>query len=735
MNPKSYRPVAVAVVAAALSAVALSDVTVPGVRGPSTQTDPLLVPSAQGVRLVSILTVPESVGPKLDGATPYRMLGIPDGMGGFDNGDGTFTLLVNHEAGSTSGIARAHGSIGGTVSAWTIDRRTLRVTNGADLVRTTLTWDFATQRWVQQTTAFNRLCSADLAPVSAFFDRASGRGARERIFLSGEEAGNGAGRGFAHIATGPNAGVSVEVPRFGRDSWENLVACPAEQTRTIVAAIDDTTPGQVYFYVGTKQDTGSEIARAGLTNGRLYGVIANATRTEDRTTGIGTTKGQSARFTLADLGDASASGFSTETTADNAGVTEFLRPEDGAWDPSNPRDFWFVTTDRFDQTKNSTGSQVARSRLWRLRFDDISTPENGGTVTVMLDGTEAHNMFDNLCVTGIGFVMIQEDPGNVSWGARIWRYAMSDGSLTEVARFDPAKFGSESAAAVAPYSQDEESSGIFDASRLLGPGWFLIAAQAHGGTAPDAETFENGQICALFDPATVAAPTVTTAASASPSRTVAGGRVELAAEGAAPGDGAVTYAWDFGDGTNGTGARTSHVYTAPGVFTARVTVTHTATGASAQSQVDVTVGRAAPTPSLRIALSFAKEGRDGLVLEGEIPVDAGFDPAGKSLSVDVGGIARSFTLDAKGRGTAADGVAALAVRRTKGTVPAQRARVTVTLRNTSLAADLADEGLTDADASAKPVSVPVSVTLGSTSFDAVADLVWDAKAGRSGSAK
>jgi hypothetical protein len=33
----------------------------------------------------------------------------------------------------------------------------------------------------------------------------------------------------------------------------------------------------------------------------------------------------------------------TESTA--AGLTEFLRPEDGAWDPFNPRDFYFLTQD------------------------------------------------------------------------------------------------------------------------------------------------------------------------------------------------------------------------------------------------------------------------------------------------------------------------------------------------------------------------------------------------------
>ena len=88
------------------------------------------------------------------------------------------------------------------------------------------------------------------------------------------------------------------------------------------------------------------------------------------------------------------------------GVTEFLRPEDGHWDPSNPDDFYFVTTDRFDtvQTPTSGGvantpaSRVGNSRLWRLRFDDVRDPALGGTLSVLLNGTEGPQMMDNITI-------------------------------------------------------------------------------------------------------------------------------------------------------------------------------------------------------------------------------------------------------------------------------------------------------------------------------------------------
>ncbi len=57
--------------------------------GPSTQTEPYLVPTVPGVNFTSILTTGDKVG-------TYRMVGIPDGLGAFNTSRTTFTVLMNH---------------------------------------------------------------------------------------------------------------------------------------------------------------------------------------------------------------------------------------------------------------------------------------------------------------------------------------------------------------------------------------------------------------------------------------------------------------------------------------------------------------------------------------------------------------------------------------------------------------------------------------------------------------
>ncbi|MBK8121275.1 MAG: hypothetical protein IPK39_20560 [Sulfuritalea sp.] len=89
--------------------------------------------------------------------------------------------------------------------------------------------------------------------------------------MNGEENGN-EGRAFGFVATGSNKGKVYELPYLGKFSWENSVANPYSGDKTVVIGLDDSTPGQVYVYQGTKTNTGLDIDKAGLTNGTLAGI-------------------------------------------------------------------------------------------------------------------------------------------------------------------------------------------------------------------------------------------------------------------------------------------------------------------------------------------------------------------------------------------------------------------------------------------------------------------------------
>ncbi len=486
MKSLRVRVLGVVAVAAATVSAGPAAGAVPGAStGPSSSQSPYLVRSQPGVGLKSIVTVGDAV-PKAGGGS-YRMVGIPDGLGAFDNGDGTFTVLMNHEIAPGVGAVRAHGAAGAFVSKWTVRKDDLSVVGAEDLIKQVATWNTATSSYNAPASGvvIGRLCSADLPQPAAFYNASTGKGYDGRIFMDGEEVG-AEGRAFAHLLTG----TSYELPALGNLSFENSVANPATGDKTVVVGLDDSTPGQVYVYVGEKKSAGSAVERAGLTGGALYGIKVSGFPDESAATGIPS----GTAFTGQGFGDVSAwTGAQLEAASNTAQVTRFNRPEDGAWDPSSPSDFYF----------NTTASFTGASRLWRLHFTDPADPAAGGTVSMLLDGTETggtaerFHMLDNLTVNGRGQVVLQEDPGNQPYLARVWLYDIASDTLTQVAEHDPARFLPPTQA---PFTQDEESSGVIDASAILGTGWYLLDVQAHYPN-PDPELVEGGQLLALHIPA------------------------------------------------------------------------------------------------------------------------------------------------------------------------------------------------------------------------------------------
>ena len=114
---------------------------------------------------------------------------------------------------------------------------------------------------------------------------------------------------------------------------------------------------------------------------------------------------------------------------------------------------------------------------------------------MLLDGTEPHEMLDNIAVTRRGQVLALEDVGNNAHIGLVWRYSIGEDTLNPVSEHDSDLFAPGGANFL---TQDEESSGIIDVSDILGDGWFLLDVQAHYGIA--GELVEGGQLLALHYP-------------------------------------------------------------------------------------------------------------------------------------------------------------------------------------------------------------------------------------------
>jgi len=470
------------------------------------------------VQVLPLLTVPECA------RNGYRMGGVPDGIGAFRTGPNTFDILLTHELRYNYGGPHRHAPCGSYISRWRFSTERwntgvggLELLWGEDLIESVIPWDYGKGRYKTDAkrVLLERLCSADLpAPSALSFQDEAGVvwGTDEKIFFSGEETHTAYkpvfGRAFAHVVTGDEQGKSWELPKLGKGSWENILLSPAPQKLTIAMLPDDATEetsdswnlraptSELYLYVGEKERASSDagvIEKAGLTNGRLYGVqvVLDDGETiigaEDDELGFGGSHSEGkrlneARFRLVDLEDRSEQhpedqpGVQLQKRSIEQKVTQFLRPEDGSWDPraeTHSGHFWVVTTGRRGHSINS--------RLFELAFDDISNPLHGGSIfiraTGRTEGKWAFSSLDSVCVDSFGRVIVQEDPGGATKRSRTL-ILDENGDLRIAAEASKDYFNKEENAPNF-ITENEESAGIVPVFDILGDGWYLTTVQCN----------------------------------------------------------------------------------------------------------------------------------------------------------------------------------------------------------------------------------------------------------------
>ncbi|MFN8111654.1 MAG: DUF839 domain-containing protein [Solirubrobacterales bacterium] len=475
--------------------------------GPSTTTAPYVLPAADGVSTESLLTVGDS-GSAGNG---YEMVGIPDGLGAYrERGSRDFTLLMNQELNSSVGVTRRHGAKGAFISEYSVDPDTFEIEDGKDMIDPGVKyWDYPTRSYgtkpsnggvngrdntdtfIAQVKEFSRFCSSSLTDPGILNGK-DGRGYPGQLYFANEESGN-EGRVFGVTPDGQ----AQQLPRLGLASWENTNVAKTKTNTTVSIGNEDGADGQLWVHVGTKQRSGNPFDKAGLTNGSLYVVdLQNEAISTDAGFRSAFGKGNPAPVTIGanELVNWDRSGARQNSDGIAKGLS-LNRVEDGAFDPTRPNDYYFLTTEGGDTTQVDPPTSRDGGGLWRLRFNDVADPSQGAKLELLLDGSEAPylNKPDNMTIDGKGNLLIQEDPGNNAHLARIVAYNTKSGDRGVVAKFDPAQFITGAPGFI---TQDEESSGIIDASKLIAPGWFLFDAQVHKAN-PDTAAVEYGQLLAI----------------------------------------------------------------------------------------------------------------------------------------------------------------------------------------------------------------------------------------------
>ncbi|MCY3020656.1 MAG: PKD domain-containing protein [Planctomycetota bacterium] len=277
-------------------------------------------------------------------------------------------------------------------------------------------------------------------------------------------------------------------------------------------------------------------------------------------------------------------------------------------------------------------------------------------------------------------------------------------------------------------------------------------------------------------------PQLTSPVTASPATAVAGQTVTFSVGAGDPDGDALSYMWNFGDGTPQSGIGT-HVYTVAGTYTATVTILDSKGGTlTSSATITVTGGGSADTDGdglandvdsdddndgvsdanesadgtdpldphsaakvpmyvtkLKGSARFDQPGHDSVAVSGVIPsLPALFDPKDKAVTIDIGGATHDFRLDGKGKANAQDGSFQLKMKFTRnkttkklefrgGNVP-----FTATVKG-ALADDWLDEGVNPSvDSKKQNLSVSVDLWLNGRVYTASLNTLYSAKAGQCG---
>lgn len=257
-----------------------------------------------------------------------------------------------------------------------------------------------------------------------------------------------------------------------------------------------------------------------------------------------------------------------------------------------------------------------------------------------------------------------------------------------------------------------------------------------------------------FPPAILSQPTAT------PSAAKVGTPILFTAAAA----GTVTYTWNFGDGTQDVGASIIHAYGAAGNYLVTLTVNDAFNAKSTATvkvfifndnnsdgvpDLDATIDN---TPfvdafkavnnysaqnldikKMSISLNFSKQQADAISISGTLPLPANFTPANQAVLLVVGGVGRTFKLDAKGKAAATpNGTFKLQFK--KSAAPGF-GKFTISISKAILQKFFEDEKLTNRTVKAESDPVRVTIFFTNAMYDKDQAQVYTAKQNSMGKTK
>jgi hypothetical protein len=190
--------------------------------------------------------------------------------------------------------------------------------------------------------------------------------------------------------------------------------------------------------------------------------------------------------------------------------------------------------------------------------------------------------------------------------------------------------------------------------------------------------------------------------------------------------------WDFGDGVQSAGCDPCHVFTNCGQYAVSVVVSDGLASTNATSLVTVACPLTITKMQVKVNLNPAQTNSDSCTLSAILDLDAGFSVTNTPvITLDVGGVQGSFTMDAKGRGVSSFGSCKLAYKKKTGWA------LTVNLAKGAWRTQWAAYGLENMTAP-KPgvwVTMPVVVVLGDETLADKRPMLYTATFNQSGSAR